>query len=709
MDSALLDVADLSQCLHKISNNFLPTSAADVVALLLFAAVTGGLLLRGSTWDRPDPHYHVYFERPQQQDGLQGSQAQVTRNIAQKLEEAEKRLVIFWGSQSGTAERLANQLAKECQARFGLGAIAADLSDYDAGSIALLPQTKLVVFILSTYGEGDPSDNASAFWDWINKPQDISLSSLKYAAFGLGNKNYKYYNRVVDVVMESLNQFGARLLLPVGRADDAKRTTEEDFISWKDNLFSVFRQDLHLEEHAVEYQPIVDIVEDDSLEPIDLHHGEPTHFRDNPKAAAACSPVRALSIKNSRELFSSKDRNCVHLELDLTEQPEIHYKTGDHLAVWPPNPNGEVESILSALGMFEQRDVPISLKSLDTTVKLKVPTPTTTSALFRYYLEICAPLSRDTVLGLAQFAPTSGAQSYVLKLGQNKNVYADFVACTHLTFGRLLSLASPTVPWSKLPLSYVIESLPTIQPRYYSISSSSVISPRRPSITALVSVEVLSGSPAQKIHGLTTNYMLAISQSLTTSQPHPYGVTYDLAGPADALQGNKVFAHIRKSKFKLPVMSSCPIIMVAAGTGLAPFRAFLAERGKLHSIGKPVGETVLFYGCRHPDQDFIYREELEKMQESLGSTMRVITGFSRVEGQPRTYVQDRVQENGEDVVRLLDAGASFYICGRANMAREVGQRVGDVVRKIRGCGDSEVKEWSEGLKRKGKWSEDVWG
>lgn len=706
MDSTVLDFPALPQILLEFSSKLLPTSVADVVTLTILASIAVGYLLRGTAWDRPDSHLHIYFERPQQQRDLGKLSKQITRNIAKKLDDTGKRLVIFWGSQSGTAERFANQLAKECQVRFGLDTMAADLSDYDPCSIACLPPTRLAVFILSTYGEGDPSDNANSFWEWITTPQDVSLANLQYTAFGLGNSNYKYYNRVVDVVVESLNKLGATSLLSVAKADDAKQTTEEDFLSWKENLFNMFKQHLHLKERPITYQPTIAIIEDESLDVIDLHHGEPAHSRDNSRAAAACSAIKALSIKSSKELFTSKERNCIHMELDLTAQPEMHYKTGDHLAVWPMNPEEEVEYLLAALGLLDQRDRPVHLKALDTTVKIKVPTPTTVNALFRYYLEICAPLSRDTILGLAQFAPTPDARTYVLKLGQEKTFYADFLRHTHLTFGRLLSLASPTAPWSQLPLAYVVDSLHKIQPRYYSISSSSVISPRRPSITALVSASPLPENPTQSIRGLTTNYLLALSNS----QLSP--LTYDLSGPSNSLQSTKLYAHIRKSKFKLPTLSSTPIIMVAAGSGLAPFRAFIAERAKIAAMGRPVGETVLFFGCRHPDEDFIYREEIEGMKRELSGgigVMRIITAFSRVEGCPKVYVQDRVQEMGEEVVRLLDEGSSFYVCGRASMAREVGRRVTDAVCRVRGWGDDEARDWSEGLKKRGKWREDVWG
>ncbi|KIW33088.1 uncharacterized protein PV07_04583 [Cladophialophora immunda] len=717
MASQAFEISSIPQVVRLFARSLQPTSIADYVALVIAAVIVAGYLTRGTLWDKPDPYYHIYFERPQQRDGVASSQAQAQRNIAKKLSETDKRAVIFWGSQSGTAERFANYLAKEVQSRFGLGAISADLSDYDSDSIAQLSGGQLAIFILSTYGEGDPSDNANGFWDWINNGSPDALPDLQYAAFGLGNSNYKYYNRVVDVVVEALKKKGATLLLPVGKADDAERSTDEDFLSWKDDLFAMFRNRLGMEEQVVEYQPTIVVTEDDSLTPIDLHHGEPTHSRDNPKAAASCSPIRPLSITNPRELFQSSERNCVHMELDLAEHPEIHYKTGDHLAVWPTNPESEVEILLTVLRLQDRQDIPISLKSVDAATKLQIPTPTTIRALFYRYLEICAPVSRSTIQGLATFAPSPDARLRVLKLGQDKDSYLSYLRKNHLTLGRLLKLASPDEPWAKLPLSYLMEALPLMQPRYYSISSSSVLSPRRAAITALVASDYVPENQEQKINGVTSNYLLALSQSYPATAAAEMQAEksvrpqYDLFGPTNLLQGTKLFAHVRKSKFKLPIQSSCPIIMVAAGTGIAPFRAFIAERAKLHAIGKPIGEMILFFGCRRPQEDFIYREELEQAQAAVGrDVFKIITAFSRVQGQDKVYVQQRVREHGKQVVNLIEEkSASFYICGRASMAREVGFSLGETMKEIKGWSDSEVKSWGEGLKRTGKWKEDVWG
>ncbi|KAK7713228.1 hypothetical protein SLS64_004477 [Diaporthe eres] len=715
--------AEVAQVLKQLA----PSSFADTAALAAVGLVSSAFLLRRYTWDKPDPHEYIFFEKPQAQEGFL-NKVKTTRNIAERLEELNKDAVVFWGSQSGTAEGFANRLARELHQRLGLDALSADLSDFDSKTIALLPKSKIAIFILSTYGEGDPSDNAGPFWDWLTKLTGSgALSSLRYAAFGLGNTQYRYYNRVVDVVDGALQKAGAERLLDVGRADDAAGATEEDFLAWKDDLFTFFVKGLGMQQHEVKYEPQLSVVQDDSLDLADLHLGEPLRSADK-----GASEVRPLKIRGARELFSDTPRNCLHLDLDLTEHPQITYKTGDHLAVWAMNPDEEVERLLTVLGLAERRDVPLLAQALDKSVKVPVPSPTTIEAVLRHYLEICAPISRDAVKTLAQFAPTEQAKNFLVALSEDRASFAKFIADKHLNLGRLLETAaqqgqpgSSSTTWTSLPLSFLIETLPKMQPRYYSISSSSMISPRHPTITALVSTTPLATSttPATSedtppapasIPGLATNYLLGLSHSLapesTPAPDHPAGLTYPLAGPGGALSGGRVYAHVRRSRFKLPAQPSHPLVMVAAGTGVAPFRAFLAERARMLQIGKEVGEMVLFFGCRRAREDYIYREELEGYERELGGRLRIVTAFSREEGAPKTYVQDRVRELGADVVRLvLEGGASVYMCGRASMAREVAGVVGELVGKEKGWGQEQIKEWTERMKRGRTWQEDVWG
>lgn len=709
MAQSLFENALLPETLVKAAQLFHPKAYSDIAALGIFVLGSAGFLLRGKAWDKPDPYHSLWFERPQIQDAASGSRAKETRNIAQKLEEANKQIVVFWGSQSGTAEGFASRLARECHLRFGLEAMAADLSDYDAETIALIPQEKLAIFIISTFGEGDPSDNTAGLWDWINK-SDALTPLLRYVAFGLGNSNYKYYNKVIDIVDMALQKFGALRLMDVGRADDAEGATEEDFLAWKEELFTLFRTKLGFVERVTAYQPTLSVVEDESLEPIDMHHGEPVQKLSNSKTAAACSPVTALPIKQSYELFTDSKRNCLHMELDLSSHPELHYKTGDHLAIWPSNPDCEVDCLLQALGLTDRANTPVSIKTMDSTIMVRVPTPTTFAALFRYYLEICAPVSRDTVMALAKFAPTQASKVLLQNLSKDRDSYAEFLARTHITLGRLLQAAiasGPSASWQHLALAWVIEILAPIQPRYYSISSSSVVAPRNPTITAVVSDTSLAADPTTNVPGLATNFLLAHHRANSSTLSTPSA--YTLPGPESALEGHKLFAHVRKSKFRLPALASQPIIMVAAGTGLAPFRGFLQERARLKQMGKTVGRMLLFFGCRNANEDYIYKDELAGLQAVLSEELRIITAFSR-QSEKKMYVQHRVQEESVELGALLTEGnANLYICGSASMAREVGHKVNAVMKERKAWSEQEVKAWAETRKRGNKWQEDVWG
>lgn len=706
-----VDLSDLQTKLNPFFQTILaspavqsakPSSAADGIAVFFFLLSALGYLTHGRVWDKPDPHHSIWFDKPQLADGASSGKVTATRDVAQKLAEGDYQCVIFWGSQSGTSERFAETLGRECLSHFGINALVADISDYDAETISKIQPTHFTMFILSTYGEGDPSDNTAGLWDWIKQVKDRGsrLNNLRYLAFGLGNSNYKYYNRVLDVVADALDNAGANALIPRQKADDANGGTEEDFQAWKDDAFALFRK-LGFEQKTVEYRPTIELIFSGERTSESTLSIETSLIHQQTSTQSAIVP---LTIRSAHELFAAGNRNCIHMELDLGHH-DVVYKTGDHIGIWPCNPDEEIEKLLHALGAQTRRHETFSVKSDNESVKLKIPSLTTLDAAFRHHLEICAPVARKTVQDIAQFAPTPDAKAILQEIGQNRERYEQLTSTKHITLARLLQLASPNEPWTSLPLAFLIENLLSLQPRYYSISSSSVIAPRRIAVTALVvNRNIGEQSTTSTIHGLTSNYLLSASDVASNSTvPTP---SYQRLSEGQGLQGARVLAHIRKSKFKLPITSSTPLVLISAGTGFAPFRAFLQERAKLHAIGKSVGKILLFFGCRNED-DFIYQEELSKIQSELGDKLKIVTAFSR-DG-PKKYVQDRVGEHAAEVLELLDAGANMYICGKASMAREVDMKMEGAVSKAKNFGETEVKAWADSLKKRGKWKADVWG
>jgi NADPH-ferrihemoprotein reductase len=547
-----------------------------------------------------------------------------SRNIIEKMEESDKNCVVFYGSQTGTAEDYASRIAKEGHSRFGLNCMVADLEDYDYDNLDKFPDDKLAVFVLATYGEGEPTDNAVEFYEFLGSDdvsfsegasaEDKPLSNLKYVAFGLGNNTYEHYNSMVRNVDKYLTKLGATRLGHAGEGDDGAGTMEEDFLAWKEPMWVAVTESMNLEEREAVYEPVFEISEKPDLEAEsdEVYLGEPNknHLEGAQKGPYNANNPFIAPIAESSELFNTPTRNCLHMEISVAGS-NLSYTTGDHIAIWPTNAGKEVDRFLSVLGLADKRHTVIGVKGLDPTAKVPFPSPTTYDAAVRYHMEICAPVSRQLVSTIAQFAPNDDVKAEVTKLGGDKDYFHEKVADKNLNLAQLLEILSGGKPWDKLPFSLMIEGLLKIQPRYYSISSSSLVQKDKISITAVVESIEKPGAP-HIVKGVTTNYLLALKQKQHGDpNPDPHGLQYSITGPRNKYDGIHVPVHVRHSNFKLPSDPSKPVIMVGPGTGVAPFRAFVQERAEQAKKGLNVGKTVLFFGCRKRTEDFMYEKEWE--------------------------------------------------------------------------------------------------
>ena len=585
----------------------------DIIVLGAILLGTIAYFTKGTYWGiTKDPYANAFAN-------ANGAKAGRSRNIVEKMEESGKNFVVFYGSQTGTAEDYASRLAKEGKSRFGLETMVADLEEYDFENLDTFPSDKVAVFVLATYGEGEPTDNAVEFYEFItgedtsfSEGNDPALENLKYVAFGLGNNTYEHYNSMVRNVDKALTKFGAQRIGEAGEGDDGAGTMEEDFLAWKEPMWASLAETMGLQEREAVYEPIFGIVERDNLtrDATEVYLGEPNkmHLEGTAKGPFNAHNPYIAPIAESRELFSVKDRHCLHMDVDVSGS-NLSYQTGDHIAIWPTNAGDEVDRFLDILGLLDKKQNVISVKALEPTAKVPFPTPTTYDAIARYHLEICAPVSRQFVSSLAAFAPSEDAKAEMTRLGSDKDYFHEKTGPQFFNLARLLSSVSKGEKWTNIPFSAVIEGVNKLQPRYYSISSSSLVQPKKISITAVVENQMVPGRE-EPFRGVATNYLFALKQKQNGDpNPEPFGHTYEIMGPRNKYDGIHVPVHVRHSNFKLPSDPAKPIVMVGPGTGVAPFRGFVQERAKLAREGVNVGKTMLFFGCRKPEEDFMYQDE----------------------------------------------------------------------------------------------------
>uniref|UniRef100_A0A060T7I0 NADPH--cytochrome P450 reductase n=1 Tax=Blastobotrys adeninivorans TaxID=409370 RepID=A0A060T7I0_BLAAD len=698
----------------------------DLLVLVTILAATVAFFTKGTLWGKPEvDKYAGGFGGPKPPSGGLDDD---DRNIVAKLKSAGKNVVFFYGSQTGTAEDYASRLAKEASSKYGLKAMTADVEEYDFENLDTFPEDCVAGFVMATYGEGEPTDNAIQFWEFING-DDVSFSNgedtdplrnLNYVIFGLGNNTYEHYNAMGRGLDKVLQRLGAHRIGPYGEGDDGNGTMEEDYLAWKDEMFEQWKTEKNLEEHEAVYEPSLKVtpVEDKTVEDESVFVGEPNRSHLSGSATgpfSAHNPYLAPVVK-TKELFKSEERNCIHAEFDISNSG-LKYTTGDHLAFWTQNSDVEVDRFLDIFGLSDRRDEVINVKALDPTAKVPFPVPTTYDTVVRYYLEINGPVSRQLVSSIAPFAPSEDVKAEATKLGSDKQYFSEKVTHNYLNLARLLTKLSGGAKWDKVPFSFIIETMAHLQPRYYSISSSSLVDKDRIAITAVVESLQPKGSD-HVLKGVATNYIFDLKKKAAGEKRD---VKYHLDGPRGRYSVDdttaRVPVHVRHSNFKLPSNPSKPIIMVGPGTGVAPFRGFIHERAKKAAEGAPVGRALLFFGCRTKDEDNLYADEWVQYSESSADDLeaygennflRVETAFSRA-GPQKVYVQHRLQENAKLINDLLKKGAFFYVCGDAmRMARDVQGTLARIISEQRDIPLEKAEDIVKNMKTQNIYQEDVW-
>lgn len=417
-------------------------------------------------------------------------------------------LLVMYGSQTGTAEQLAKRLASEAEQR-GFKARVLEMNSF--ASVDFSKEPRLVV-VTSTWGDGDPPDNAAAFWSHLNSEQAPKLDQLGFSVLALGDRNYANFCGAGKKFDERLEQLGAKRIHPRADCDvDYEAAAKE----WMEGLWQALPQNGGRGPEAISDRPSAI-----------GHRLSPAFSRNHPFSA------RLITNRKLNGPGSLKDTR--HFEISLTGSG-LSYEVGDALGIWPTNCPALVSEILASMGCDGEEAVR-DPQGAETSLRC---------ALLRGY-QITQP-SLDFVKAVAERSEDAALK---VLLDPARQTDLDQYLSGREVIDLLLGF-----PGAKFSPAELIGLLRKLQPRLYSISSSPKAHPGEAHLTVAV---VRHASHGRERKGVCSAFLAerahadtAVPVFVQTSNhfrlPKDHGTPIIMIGPGTGIAPFRAFLEERRA------------------------------------------------------------------------------------------------------------------------------------------------------------------
>jgi len=575
---------------------------------------------------------------------------------------AGQRLSVIYGTSLGTARDIAEEIVERAAADgFETRALSMD------EALATLPEDRVVVVVTATYN-GRAPDSALAAETAIDAGQFAGAHwpETRFAVLGIGNSqwpNYQAFPKKVDVAFEAT---GAQRLCPRGEANG-----DGDFDGGVAAFLKALWGALGAPAGGEDGTKTAGL----SLQVVDAR-----------EARAAILPDQAVEMEILRndemvrpaeglwDFAREAPRGSTRF-ITLRLPARQSYAAGDHLAVYARNQAEHVDIATGRLGVAADLLV-VPTGASGRFRHLPIGRTVTVRQLLTDFVELQEVMPRRALAVVASQTRCPVTRAEIEKLDRD-DIWQVEVSDKKLSLLGLLV----KYPAAELSVESFVELSSAVSPRFYSIASSPVVSPD--------GVDLIVGT----VHAPAWSG-IGMHQGFASTHMR------------DLMPGSHVFAYVRRPNppFAPPHDGAVPLVLIGPGTGIAPLRGFIQERAALSATA----QTLVFFGARHPDHDWLCRDEMERW--AADGLIDLHMAYSQFEGCPHRYVQDAVWTAREAIWDAIEAGGQIFLCGDGRyMAPAVRDTLIRIHTEKTGGDHLAGSTWLEGLIEDGVYHQDVFG
>ncbi|KAJ7510327.1 hypothetical protein B0H11DRAFT_2152489 [Mycena galericulata] len=540
--------------------------------------------------------------------------------------EGARSILILYATETGTAQDVAERLARQCRRIH----FTCRVLGTDKYSLSDLISEPLVLFVVSTTGSGSEPRSMTSTWKTLLRsdlPLDL-FEDLSFAVFGLGDTAYEKFCWPAKKLSRRLVSLGATEICDRGEGDDQDPLGVDGALGpWVDKFLHALLSTYPLPHH-------LEIIPATTMPPARASMARDTTFA----AGSSLSEIPGFhpaTVRCNRRITAEDWYQDVrHLEFDFDD--EIQFSPGDVAVVRPFALSNEVEAFLGYMGWLDIADIPFRIDNImpDQSLPEHLPEVVTPRVIFTQYLDFGAVPRRPFFQYLRYFTADELEREKLDDFLSREGADDLYDYCYRVK--RTIREVLAEFRHVRIPIEYIFDVFPPMRPRQFSIASSAKRFPSQIHLcVAIVKYRTKLKIPRR---GVCTTFLASLQQ------------------------GDKVQIGLQKGLITLPADASTPVICIGPGTGVAPMRAVIQER--LY-MGASANNT-LYFGCRSAVKDQHYGQEWKSYASTGELTYRVAFSRDGPEGTKRIYVQDLMQEDAEQIWKLLQVGASVFISGSSN-------------------------------------------